>query len=111
MDFITSNNESLIYKDLIYNIKFQVIIYTTCKSAIGSLESIIKHLIQLHLDIYTKEEINSIIKDKLKELTIENPNNIKTPTPYKYYFNYLKSYQGTICLQCDFITINIKAIK
>ena len=111
MSYITSDTESLVYKGLIYNSEFNILICLSCKTAIGNTESVIKHFINNHLDSYSKEEINYYLKNAIKDLIITNFKDIKNPEPYKYYFNYLKSYTGIICLKCDFATIHIKALK
>ncbi|CZT53531.1 uncharacterized protein RSE6_15162 [Rhynchosporium secalis] len=111
MSFIPTNTESIIYKDLIYNSEFKILICLTCKTTLGNIESVLKQYINKHLYTYTKEEMFTVLKLAIKDLIIIENKDLVLPEPYKYYFSYLNSYQGIICLKCDYKIIHIKALK
>src|SRR6187551_2604526 len=101
----------IIYPGLVYSAEFKTIICSYCRYGLGDINSTLNYLLNLHLDIFNKDEVNNIIKPKLINLTLVNIKDITLPPPYTTYFKDLIEAKGFQCLKCLYITKAYKALR
>ena len=113
----TSNNINIIptkveyISDIFaYNKEFQVLICTSCRSAVKKID-IKSHIIQKHKEYKNIKTITNILEIS-EGLNIENPQDIKLPKFNRYYFQDLDIISNLYCCQkCEYAVLSYKKIK
>ena len=95
-----------------YSKDLQVIICSSCKSAIINKNSIGKHLKEKHTEFYNSKILEDKDKEVLKELEVIDYKKNKNITNNKYYFKDLPLiFTSYKCVKCNYISLDNKPIR